>query len=76
MKLDIKNQEQTKDKIKTEIDNLISSLEKRGEIWDKIPIDKKKIWINSNKDPIMSMSWDLYKKLNKYFGILGEDDDS
>lgn len=41
----------------------------RKEIWQKIDFEKRKTWINSDKDPVMNMLYNLYKKLYKnYFG--------
>ena len=37
----------------------------RKVIWDKLPVEKKKLWIQhaSTKDPIMDIAWDVYKWL-------------
>ena len=50
-------------------------LDQRKDIWNKLPLSKKKMWVTSNKDPIMSIAWDVYKYLrNNFFGE--EHDDS
>lgn len=44
-------------------------MDQRKEIWNKISTEKKKLWVTSDKDPIMSVAWDVYKYLrNNFFG--------
>ena len=48
---------------------LKNAMDLRKPIWDKIPIAKKIAWIQSDKDPIMSLAWSVYKYLrNNFFG--------
>ncbi len=48
-------------------------LDERKVIWSKIPVEKKKKWIKSEKDPVMNLAWDIYKYLDKnFFGERGE----
>ena len=41
----------------------------RKPIWDKIPLEKKKAWVTSDKDPIMTLCYDIWQWLdNNFFG--------
>ena len=42
-------------------------LDQRKTIWLRIPYAKRKAWVTSDKDPIMSAAWDIYKYLNNNF---------
>jgi len=42
-------------------------MDQRLPIWQKIPREKKKKWVQSDKDPIMGIAWDVYKYLNNNF---------
>ncbi|MBE3145296.1 MAG: hypothetical protein IMZ61_15465 [Planctomycetes bacterium] len=53
--------------IQTRILTLKSLLDQRKPFWDRMPIEKKRQWVVSNKDPIMSLAWDVYKYLNNNF---------
>lgn len=53
--------------IQTRIVTLKSLMDQRKPIWDKISTEKKRAWILSNKDPIMSLSWDIYRYLENNF---------
>ena len=51
-------------------------LDERKVIWAKIPVEKRKLWVTSDKDPIMSIAWDIYKYLrNNFFGERYYDND-
>ena len=50
-------------------------LDQRKTIWQRIPFAKRKAWILSDKDPIMSAAWDTYKYLSKNFFGVGYHDD-
>ena len=48
---------------------LKNCLDERKVIWQKIPVEKRKLWVTSEKDPIMDISWDIFKYLrNNFFG--------
>jgi hypothetical protein len=42
-------------------------MELRKEVWDRLPVAKKKAWIASGKDPIMSLAWQVYRYLRDNF---------
>lgn len=72
--LNLTGQETTKKQIAPKIQRLTSEMDLRRPIWDKLPNAKKIEWIQSGKDPIMSLAWDVYKYLrNNFFG--GETDE-
>jgi hypothetical protein len=55
--------------VQTRITQLRNAMELRKEVWDRLPIAKKKAWIKSGKDPLMSLAWKIYKYLrNNFFG--------
>lgn len=67
--LNLTNQETIKEIIAPKLLQLKQTMDARKEIWDKLPIEKKKKWIASGKDPIMNIAWDVYKYLrNNFFG--------
>ena len=48
-------------------------MEQRKPLWQKASYDKRKKWVQSDKDPIMGIAWDVYKYLrDNFFG--GQDD--
>jgi len=53
--------------VQTRINQLKASMDQRKEIWDRLPVEKKKAWILSGKDPIMSLSWTIYRYLRNNF---------
>lgn len=53
--------------IQTRIVQLKSLLDQRKPFWDRMPIEKKRAWIASNKDPVMNLAWDVFKYLNNNF---------
>ena len=55
--------------IQTRITQLRNSMDLRKEIWDRLPVEKKKKWITSGKDPIMTLAWQVYRYLrDNFFG--------
>ena len=53
--------------IQTRITQLRNAMEQRKEIWDRLPDAKKKAWITSGKDPIMTLAWKIYRYLRDNF---------
>ena len=51
--------------IQTRITQLRNSMDLRKEIWDRLPLEKKRAWIP--KDPVLALAWDEYVFLHKYF---------
>ena len=66
-KLDLSNQETTKNNIAPKLLQLKQQMDARKDIWNKLPIEKKKKWITSEKDPVMNIAWDVYKYLRNNF---------
>jgi hypothetical protein len=55
--------------VQTRINQLKTEMDKRKEIWNRLPVEKKKAWISSGKDPIMTLSWQVYRYLrDNFFG--------
>jgi len=53
--------------VQTRINTLKTEMDKRKEIWNRLPEAKKKLWITSGKDPIMTLSWQTYRYLRDNF---------
>lgn len=71
--LNLTNQSTAYTQIAPKMLSLKQELDKRMEVWQKIPPEKKRAWIKSDKDPIMSLAWDIYKYLDKnFFGEVRE----
>lgn len=66
--LNLTNQQQERDQIAPFIQQLKDKLNQRKPIWDKLSDKKKKKWITSGKDPIMTLAWQTRKFLNNLFG--------
>ena len=55
--------------VKTRTDILKIEMDKRLPIWQKASKEKKVAWIKSDKDPIMTLSWQIYRYLrDNFFG--------
>jgi len=65
--LNLTNQTIAKDTIEPKLVQLKTMLDARKEVWQRIPVEKRVVWLKSNKDPIMSLAWSLYKYLDKEF---------
>ena len=65
--LNLSGQQAYKDAIAPHIQTLKDRMNERKVIWDKLPDDKKKLWITSGKDPIMTLAWNSYKYLRDNF---------
>ena len=68
----ITNQLAAKGTIAPHVLDLKTQMNKRLEIWGKLSIEKKRSWIDSGKDPIMSLAWQIYKDLKVFFGEVNE----
>lgn len=65
--LNLNNQQQERDQIAPKIQQLKDRLNERKAIWDKLSDDKKKLWIQSGKDPVMTLAWQVYRYLRNNF---------
>lgn len=72
--LNLNNQQQERDQIAPKIQQLKDRLNDRKAVWDKLSDEKKKLWIQSGKDPVMTLAWQVYRYLRDNF--FGEDIDS
>lgn len=63
--LDLKNQNQASNLIKGRIDDLKTMLEERKPFWDRMPFEKRRQWLDSQKDPVMNLAVDIYVYLRK-----------
>lgn len=55
--------------VQTRIVQLRNAMDLRKEIWYRLPLAKKRAWITSGKDPIMTLAWTIYKYLrDNFFG--------
>ncbi len=53
--------------IQTRINTLKTLLDQRKPFWQRMSNEKKKAWVKSGKDPVMSLAWDVFKYLNNNF---------
>ena len=67
--LDLTGQQAYADSMAPKIQSLKNRLDERSIIWEKLSTTKKKKWITSGKDPIMTIAWQMFKYLrNNFFG--------
>ncbi len=72
--LNLTGQQAQTNQIAPKIQTLKDRMNERKAIWDKLPDDKKKLWITSGDDPIMTLAWQSYRFLRDNF--FNEDVDS
>ena len=53
--------------VTTRINQLKTSMDQRKVIWDRLSLAKKKAWVTSGKDPIMTLAWNTYRYLRDNF---------
>jgi hypothetical protein len=67
--LNLTGQATSAGQIQTRINQLKTAMDQRLPLWQRMPDDKKKLWITSGKDPIMTLAWNTYKYLrDNFFG--------
>jgi len=71
--LNITDQKAGRDNMLPYFNNFKIQLDKRLDIWQRISDEKKKKWITSDKDPVMSLAWAIYKYLDGFFGDVKND---
>jgi hypothetical protein len=55
--------------VQTRVNQLKTEMDKRKAVWNRISVEKKKAWITSGKDPIMTLAWQIYRYLrDNFFG--------
>lgn len=72
--LNLSNQKAVRDTIAPYLQTMKDKLNERKPIWDKLSDEKKKTWIQSDKDPIMTLAWQIYLFLRDNFFGRGVDD--
>lgn len=65
--LNLSNQQAAVDQIQPYVNVLKDRMDDRKTIWDKLSVEKRRTWILSGKDPIMTLAWTIYKYLHKNF---------
>jgi hypothetical protein len=53
--------------IQTRITQLRNAMELRKDVWTRMSLEKKRAWVTSGKDPIMSLAWTVYRYLRDNF---------
>jgi hypothetical protein len=67
--LDLTGQQAETGGIQPKINKLNQLMNQRKSFWIKANKKQRMKWINSNKDPIMSLAWTIFKYLyNNFFG--------
>lgn len=65
--LDLTGQATLGGQIQTRVNQLRTALDERKQYWDRMPQEKKKAWIASGKDPILTLAWQIYRYLRDNF---------
>jgi hypothetical protein len=69
MQLNLIDQQTYRDNIAPKVQALKEQMDKRLTIWSRLPFEKRKAWVTSGKDPIMTLAWQMYKYLrDNFFG--------
>lgn len=66
-RLNLKNQAQAVSQIKPKLTQFRNQMELRKELWHRAPMNKKRYWVKSGKDPIMALAFQIYDYLDKNF---------
>ena len=64
-KLKLTGQGQERSNLDPHIKKLESLVSQREEVWKRLSIDKKKLWLE--KDPILALAFSTYKYLDQIF---------
>ena len=65
--LNLSDQSTLASAIQTRVSQLKTAMDDRLPMWNKLPDEKKKKWVTSDKDDIMTLSWNIYKYLRDNF---------
>lgn len=65
--LNLTGQSTSASQIQTRINQLKTAMELRKEIWQRLTLEKKRAWVTSGKDPIMTLAWNVYRYLRDNF---------
>lgn len=67
--LNLSGQGLERDDIAPKLQKLKNWMDQRKPIWDKLTPEQRKAWVDSDKDPVMSLAWDIFKYLrDNFFG--------
>jgi len=69
--LNLTGQSTSAGQIQTRINQLKTAMDLRLAVWNKLSDEKKKKWVTSGKDPIMTLAWNVYKYLRDNFFAQG-----
>lgn len=67
------NQQTYHDQIAPKIQQLKTQMDLRSEIWSKVSNEKKRLWITSGQDPLMTLAFQMGQYLKDNFPELLED---
>lgn len=73
MNLNLSGQTTLRNQIGPRIQDLKTAMDLRLTIWKKLPFEKRRAWVLSGKDPIMTLAFDVYRYLRDNFAT-GVDD--
>ena len=65
--LDLTGQQLEYNDIAPKLQKLKNLMLDRKPIWDKISVAKRKKWVTSDKDPIMSLAYQIHEWLDERF---------
>ena len=61
------NQQAYANNIAPKVQALKNQLDDRIDVWQRVSTEKKKQWVTSGEDPIMTLAWNMYKYLRDNF---------
>ena len=73
-RLTLTNQQSRVDIFKTYLNTFRGMLLDRLPLWRKVSLDKKKAWVKSGKDPVVTLAWKMYTELKDFFGMDADHD--
>jgi hypothetical protein len=74
MNLDLSGQQTIYNAVAPRIVQLKDAMNLRKPIFKKLPYAKKVTWVQSPRDPVMGLAWDVYKYLYNFFGGIDPND--
>jgi hypothetical protein len=65
--LTLSNQAAAKSAVEPALAQLDSLLESRRAVWERLPPEKRKGWIDKGLDPVITLAWAHYRYLKSFF---------
>ena len=65
--LNLSNQAAAMATVVPEVAKLLALLEARRDMWDKLPLEYRRLWATEGKDPVVAAAWQLHLFLTKFF---------